>query len=155
MMSACLRYSSSRDEALEWVNHAFLKVLQNLKSFDLERPLMPWVKTIAVNTALDACRQKARSNEYPETEDNWEGGRVVSLNHSLSWEENEYMLFLLQALPEKEKEVFNLYAIDGFSHREIAERLGCTERSSIRYLAAARQKLKEKLIMTESGIRKV
>ena len=156
MMGICMRYCKNEDLAMETLNMAFLKVLKNLDSYDSEFDLEPWIARITVNEAIDAYRKKVRRREFiDENEDEVENmaGHSQS-NDSLEWEESEYLQHLLEGLKENEKVVFNLYAIDGYSHKEIGEMMGITERSSIRHLTNARRKLQEMIPAPEFRIRK-
>jgi len=155
MMGICMRYENDRDTAMETVNITFVKVLKNLKDYDPRHELLPWVKRITLNTAIDNYRKKVRRREHIN-------GNVIELEkhagseggHSDNWEEREYLEHLLNTLKDTEKTVFNLFAIDGFSHREIAEELGISERTSIRHLTSARKKLQEQLKVEEQGSEK-
>lgn len=156
MMSICVRYEKDQDDALEILSLAFIKVLKKLDTYNSEYPFTPWFKKITVNEAIDAYRRKKRRLEIFENEDeNFENLKVVhSSTEDNSWIEAEYLEYLMDSLKESERTVFNLYAIDGYSHREIAETLSISERSSIRHLASARKKLQSLLANNESGIKK-
>lgn len=156
MMGICMRYCKDENLAMETLNMAFLKVLKNLDSYDPEFDLKPWVARIAVNESIDAYRKKVRRREFiDDNEDEIEN--MAGNGHggeSLEWEESEYLQHLLEGLKDAEKVVFNLYAIDGYSHKEIGEMMGITERSSIRHLTNARRKLQEMIPAPELRIKK-
>lgn len=156
MMSICMRYCKDEDLAMETLNMAFMKVLKNLGSYDFKYDLNPWVARITVNEAIDAYRKKVRRRDFiDENEDELENVSAASeSNDSHGWEEMEYLQHLLDGLKDSEKMVFSLYAIDGYSHKEIGEMMGITERSSIRHLTNARRKLQEQLPAPELGIKK-
>jgi RNA polymerase sigma-70 factor (ECF subfamily) len=156
MMSICVRYEKDHDEALEILNLAFIKVLKKLDTYNPEYPFTPWFKKITVNEAIDAYRKKRRRLEIFENEtENFENLSVVQdSNEDDHWIEAEYLEHLMDSLKESERTVFNLYAIDGYSHKEIAQILSISERSSIRHLAAARKKLQTHLANNEFGMRK-
>ena len=151
-----MRYCKDGDLAMETLNLAFMKVLSNLESFDSKYELKPWIAKITVNEAIDAYRKKVRRREFiDENEDELENvSRRFDSGDSQGWEEAEYLEHLMECLKDSEKMVFNLYAIDGYSHKEIGDMMGITERSSIRHLTNARRKLQEKLPAPELGIKK-
>ncbi len=156
MMGICMRYEKDETRALEVVNGAFIKVLKNLDSFDNSLAFKPWCNRLTVNEAIDKYREKTRRREIfdddKEELENFSGS--AESQATLDWEEAEYLHSLLNNLKESEKTVFNLFAIDGYSHKEIAAVLGITERSSIRHLTNARKKLQEMLPQKEFGTKK-
>ncbi len=156
MMGICMRYEKDETRALEVLNGAFIKVLKNLDSFDNSLAFMPWCNRLTVNEAIDKYREKARRREiFDQEQDGLENFSGVSESRAtLDWEETEYLQSLLNHLSESEKTVFNLFAIDGYSHKEIAAVLSITERSSIRHLTNARKKLQELLPQKEFGTKK-
>ncbi|MDZ7847676.1 MAG: sigma-70 family RNA polymerase sigma factor [Owenweeksia sp.] len=156
MMSVRVRYENNENDALEVLNTAFIRLLKNLKDYDSQYPLLPWVRRITINIAIDRYRQKKRQRKLMECG----GDDLESMSgnsHSIEnekWIESEYLKYLLRGLNESEKTVFNLFAIDGYAHKEIAEELGITERSSIRHLTQARRKLQEQITQSEIGTKK-
>ncbi len=156
MMSICMRYCKDEDLAMETLNLAFMKVLKNLESYNSKYELKPWIAKITANEAIDAYRKKIRRREFiDENEDELENVSAdFDSADSHGWEEAEYLEHLMECLKDSEKMVFNLYAVDGFSHKEIGDMMGITERSSIRHLTNARRKLQERLPAPELGIKK-
>ncbi len=154
MMSICVRYEKDEEMALEILNTAFMKVLKKLSTYQSKFPFDPWFKRITVNQAIDSYRKKTRRMEL------FENGVEDLENQSLNdesgteWIEKEYLDHILKKLKKIEQVVFNLYAVDGYSHKEIAEELDMSERSSIRHLSSARRKLQEMLPNDEIGLRK-
>lgn len=139
-MSICLRYTQTREEAVEVLNDGFLKVFTKLHQFDPAQPFRPWLRRILINTATDYYRQAAP--HY------YQSDLVVAENISsreadaLSGLSHEYLLSLVQLLTPAYRTVFNLYAIDGYSHDEIAAQLGISVGSSKSNLARARENLR-------------
>lgn len=156
MMGICIRYEKDQDSALEILNLSFIKVLKKLDTYNPEYSFTPWFKKITVNEAIDAYRKKRRHSEvFNGDADEIENLTVVHNGaESTDWIENEYLEHLMESLKEDEKAVFNLYAIDGYAHKEIAESLGISERTSIRHLASARKKLQAQLSTNEFGMKK-
>ena len=151
-----MRYENNENDALEVLNSAFIKVLQNLSSYDSDYPIIPWIRRVTVNVAIDRFRQKKRRRQIMENPG--DGLEQMSGYDTASgvevWEESERLQHLLGFLKEAERTVFNLYAIDGYSHKEIAASMGLTERSSIRHLTNARRKLQSMLEGSEIRIKK-
>jgi len=152
-ISICYRYESNEQDAVAMVNASFLKVLNNLDAYDTDKPFIPWLKRITLNTAIDQLRKKHRLNGQMVLldENEWEQKADVHYNVDVEEEDVTYedLLALLNSLPEPERTVFNLYAIDEFPHKEIAALLNISERSSKRHLSNAREQLKKKLSAPE------
>ena len=136
-----LRYAASPDEAREMVNDAFFQVFTKMDRYDTAQPFLPWLNTIAVRTAIDYYR-KYRKNEVELTSDE-NIPESVTNNHIVSKLAAEELRKLVQLLPPAYRMAINLYAIEGFSHGEIATMLGITEGASKSNLFKARAKLKQ------------
>ena len=154
MMSICMRYEKDEEMALETLNLAFIKILKKLHTYEPKFPFDPWFKRITVNQAIDSYRKKVRRMELFETGVDDLENQSSTHEADTEWVEKEYLEHILQSLKKVEQVVFNLYAVDGYSHKEIAETLDMSERSSIRHLASARRKLQEMLPNGEIGLRK-
>lgn len=141
MMSICSRYEHDRQNASARMNDGFLKVLMNLDKRRPEVPFEAWVRRIMINTVIDNFR-KERERKAHETMD-------VPMDANIGTEVNEYLRHmeaeafaaLLQRVPEMSRKVFNLFAIDGFSHAEIATMLGISAGTSKWHVSHARQTL--------------
>ena len=141
MMSLCLRYVRSREDAIEVLNDAFLKIFKQIGRYDAARgALYTWMRTILINTALDSLRkQKAiRDREMrPAAEE--EPGID---NEALAKLSGDELLGMILRLPVTTRLVFNLYIVDGYAHREIATLLSISEGTSRWHLNDARRQLK-------------
>lgn len=142
-MRICLRYAKSKDEAIEMVNDGFMKVFTNMHRYDRERSFNAWVSTIMINTSIDYYRNRIKQiqmeelNAMHELEDS---GNILShLNY-------EDLIKLVQQLSYAYRTVFNLFAIDGFSHEEISEMLSISVGTSKSNLFKARENLKKMLV---------
>jgi RNA polymerase sigma factor (sigma-70 family) len=138
-MAICLRYARNRDEAVEIMNDGFLKVLTQLNKYDPEKPFKPWLARVMTNKAIDHYRSQLR---YANTEDISEIddiGKEPCIHNKLNYED---LLILIQCLPNGYRTVFNLYAIDGYTHKEIGNLLGISISTSKTNLLKARQKLR-------------
>jgi len=140
MMGICLRYAGSRDEALDLLHEAFIKVFQNISRYKAGTALGAWIRTIVVNTCIDYYRRNARRR----TED-LDSIQTISTDDPdvLSNLTEREILDAVQQLSPAYRAVFNLYVVEGFSHKEIGEALGITESTSRSNLVKSRLKLQE------------
>lgn len=145
MMGICLRYAKDRDDAEDILQTAFIKVFQKISDFRMEGSFEGWVKRIMVNTALEHYRKNLRSLTAVSLDEVQE---EVSFSAWNSLEVQD-LLNLIQSLPNGYRMVFNLYALEGYSHKEIADELGITESGSKSQLSRARALLKEKIKQLE------
>ena len=139
-MSVALRYTPTRDDALELAHDAFLRAFHQLDRFDADRSFKPWFRTILVRLATDRHRSTRRyhatiSSEADPPEDTADGTPLDSL-------QAEDLLRLLRALPDEHRTVFNLYEIEGYSHDEIADLLGIAPGTSRSHLTRAKARLR-------------
>lgn len=141
-MSICLRYAENRDDAVEIMNDGFLKVFKYLKSFDWEKPFKTWLRKIMINSALDHFKKHQQKLEQLEME---AGLRELVKESQLDLLSYEDLLDLIRKLPIAYRTVFNLYAIEGYKHEEIAEMLGISEGTSKSNYHKAKKKLQELL----------
>ena len=140
VMGISLSYSKSRDLALEITNDAFMKCFDSFKKMDEAPSLKPWLRRIAVNTAIDYYRKDKRFQNHLEADGETPVFDEVYAPDQLAFED---IIKLLKQLPEDQQLVFNLYEVEGYSHREVAERLEITESSSRVYLTRAKTKLRQ------------
>jgi RNA polymerase sigma factor (sigma-70 family) len=138
-MSISLRYASNRDEALEILNDAFMKIFSNLKKFDITRPFKPWLRKIFVNTAIDHYHKKQREIQVEEMDVAKNESDTEKILSGISYQE---VIALLQKLPPAYRTVFNLYVIEGYTHEEIANLLNIAIGTSKSNLFKAKEQLK-------------
>lgn len=144
LMSICMRYSRDKDTASESLNMGFLKILKNLGNYKPEIPFKAWIRRVMVNTLIDEYRKNVREKErVTYVEEYFDSSDFSDVNEALSKINYNQILEQISLLPEATKKVFNLFAIDGYSHKEISEMLSISEGTSKWHLNAARQKLKE------------
>ncbi len=141
MMGICLRYATDRADAEDILQTGFIRMFQKLVDFRMEGSFEGWVRRIMVNTAIEAYRKNLRTLTAVSLDE---------LNEEVSqadWNglELQDLLKMIQELPNGYRMVFNLYAIEGYSHKEIADELGISESGSKSQLSRARALLKEKI----------
>lgn len=142
MMGVCLRYAGNQDEALDILHEGFIKVFKNLHRYEPGTALSSWIRRIMVNTAIDYYRKMVRRR----TED-IETAFDLSVPDAdaLSQLSEQEILQSVQELSPAYRAVFNLYIIEGYSHKEISDLLGITESTSRSNLVKARLKLQAAL----------
>jgi len=146
LMNICIRYKNDYDTAGASLNAIFLKILQNLDGFRQEDSFFPWIKRIAVNHLIDEHRKEKRHAQNLTYYDQISYSKSPQTIHDRDAEmDSEYLVNMIRELPAVTAKVFNLYAIDGYKHREIAEMLEISENTSKWHVREARIKLKEKL----------
>jgi len=146
MMSICIRYVRNREDAEALLNQAFLKVLTRLGKYRREVPFPLWVRRITINTVIDEYRRNKKEKEHMDYVDFTESPdeyNAVSLNTCVAKMDVERLHALIEKLPATSRRVFNLYIVDGYAHKEIADMLGMSEGTSKWHLNFARNKLKE------------
>ncbi|HEX6982239.1 MAG TPA: RNA polymerase sigma factor [Balneolaceae bacterium] len=138
-MSITLRYADSRDQAAEILNDAFMKAFTNISSYDLSRPFKPWLRQIIVNTAINHYHKTKNERQWEELEAARDlRSKEEAIISGISYQE---IINLVQQLTPAYRTVFNLYVIEGYNHREIAEKLGIAEGTSKSNLAKAKRNL--------------
>lgn len=146
LMVVCLRYSKTTAEAEDILLEGFVKVFHGLKDFRQESKLETWMTRIMVNTALNSQRKKLYLYPMVDVDKIDVPGDDVSVSgvHFLQ------LLEMIQSLPQGCQIVFNLFAIEGYNHKEIAELLGISEGTSKSQYARARSLLQAKLVKESS-----
>jgi len=140
-MSVSLRYSKNRDEALEIMNDAWLKIFGKINQFNSQQSFKPWCRRILINSAIDFYRSKKGKMLFLDLE---EGQDIVDINASMpDILPGEDMLPVLQKLPPAYRAVFNLYVIEEYKHQEISDILGISIGTSKSNLARAKDKLRK------------
>lgn len=149
LMSICLRYKKNEQDASASLNIGFYKILVNLDKYDYSVPFEYWIRRIMINQCIDEYRrdQRHKSVVYKEEITDFEmNNGQVSFNEVNEYFTSDHLQNMLVKLPEQAKKVFNLFAIDGFSHKEISEMMNIPEGTSKWYLSEARKKLKEMVL---------
>lgn len=146
-LSICLRYANNRDDATSILNEGFYKVFKTIETFDLEKPLIPWLRRIIINASIDYYRSNLRFENNVEIDD-YEN--VVMAEEQIYTKLNyDDLIQMIHNLSPAYRAVFNLYAIEGYSHNEIAEYLKISVGTSKSNLSKARLKLAEYLKLSD------
>ena len=140
MMGVCLRYANNDQDALDILHEGFIKVFKHIAKYQPGTSLSAWIRRIMVNTAIDFYRKSIRRR----TEDIEKAYDLSSNNaDAISQCTEKEILDAVQQLSPAYRAVFNLYVIEGYSHKEIADMLDITESTSRSNLVKSRMKLKE------------
>lgn len=141
-MGICLRYARDRDEAVQILNTGFYKVLTRLNHYDPAKPFLPWLARIMTNTAIDHYRTELKQPTGNEIINLEIQDTNTDIHSKLNYED---LIKIIQTLPPSYRTVFNLFAIDGYTHEEISQQLGISVGTSKSNLFKARQKLRSLL----------
>ena len=140
LFGLCLKYSKNYAEAQDNLQDGFITIFNKIGQYNHKGSFEGWMKRIVINTALQKYRTKSMlslvTEEIPEEVIVEVDEETVSL---------DFLLSLIQQLPDRYRMVFNLYVLDGYSHKEIAKKLTITEGTSKSNLSRARLILREKL----------
>ena len=141
MLGICYRYTKSMADAEDVLQEGFVKVFNAIKNFRQESKLETWITRIMVNTALNVQRKKLYLYPMVDVEEL----EIPEEEVSISGIHFTQLLEMIQALPQGCQIIFNLFAIEGFSHKEIAEQLGISEGTSKSQFARAKSLLQQRL----------
>ncbi|MEM0942073.1 MAG: sigma-70 family RNA polymerase sigma factor [Bacteroidota bacterium] len=149
MMGVCLRYMKNQEDAEDVLVEGFYKVFKNLEQFSYESEIafFGWVKRIMINESLMKLRKNKDIQMLAINEDLDEEVDISPLEDLSA----AYLLKLIQTIPIGYRTVFNLYEVEGYSHEEIAGKLGISKGTSKSQLFKAKRLLREKLIAKDSG----
>jgi len=146
LFGVCLKYSNNYQEAEDNMQDGFVTIFEKIAQYKDEGSFEGWMKRILINTALQKHRQQ---KVYGLTnEDNIQEEEIVEVEKdSLSV---DFLLECVQSLPDRYRQVFNMYVLDGYSHKEIAHLLKISEGTSKSNLARARMALRDKIEKKET-----
>jgi RNA polymerase sigma-70 factor (ECF subfamily) len=136
----CIKNLKNEADALDIVNEGFLKVFMNMSKYEDKGNLEGWIKRIVYNCMIDYIRKNQKHTRYIELDHVTEHKENPLVNSNLNHED---LMAAVNKLPDTLKEVFKLFAIEGFNHNEIAEKMGINESTSRWYLSEGRKKLKD------------
>lgn len=148
-MKICLRYANNAYEASDILNEGFFKAFTNIEKYDPAKPFLAWISKIMYNACIDYYRSNLKWTQLVGLEKSEQKKEDSAIEHQLDYED---LLSMIQRLPPAYRVVFNLYAVDGFTHEEIAAMTGISASTSRSNLHKAREKLQQMLSMPQSVI---
>lgn len=146
MMAVCMRYGGNRDTAEDMLQEGFITVFEKLWQYTGEGALGGWIRRVMVTTCLEYLR-KNKKHQFTEDIEQQEGTSDLSAG-VLSDMGFEELLKMISELPPGYRTVFNLFAVEGYSHKEIAELLGITESTSKTQFFKAKAQLRQQIEKT-------
>lgn len=155
MYAVCLRYAGNTEEAEDILQEGFLKVFKKMDSFRSEGSFEGWMRRIFVNTAIEHFRRKRYLLPVTEREENTIEGKYLSVLDDLAARD---IMALVQELSPGYRTVFNMYVVEGFTHKEIADILGISEGTSKSQLSRAKvilQDMVKQFIDQQRGAKKL
>lgn len=147
LFAICLKYCRNRAEAEDNLQDSFVTIFNKISQYDNKGSFEGWLKRITINTALQRYRSKGVFNIV--SEEKIEDVSIEVENEDVSI---DFLLSTIQELPDRYRMVFNLYALDGYSHKEISQMLDITTGTTKSNLARARMILKEKIITYKASL---
>lgn len=146
LMSICIRYTRNEDKAKEVLNIGFLRILTNLEKYKPEVPFKAWIRKVMINTLINEYRKdKVHIANVEYVENYHDTDKYSAINDVIKKIDVEQIYKFITQLPAASQNVFNLYFIDGYKHKEIAEMLNISEGTSKWHLNSAKEQLKELL----------
>lgn len=145
MMGLCMRYAKSREEAQDILQDGFVKVFRDLHQYKPINPLGAWIRKVMINTALEHIRRNKKERELKQSIPIEELISLQATNSNALKQDADYLVLLIQQLPTDYQIVFNLFAVEGYAHKEIAEILQIKVGTSKVRLVRAREQLQKKL----------
>lgn len=152
MLNVCKRYAKDGEEAKDILQDGFIRVFKHIPQYENRGSLEGWVRRVMVTTALNHCKKHHMNGSLTDLQidsvisDEDESIELNYVNNPAAEKmDAEKILSMIQSLPPVYKAVFNMHAIEGYSHQEIADELNITESTSRSNLAKARQKLQKML----------
>jgi RNA polymerase sigma factor (sigma-70 family) len=143
MYAVCLRYANNADDAQDLLQEGFIKVYRNLHRFRAEGSFEGWIRRVFVNTSIEHFRKKStRMSMVTDKEENTIEDADITALHKLAEKD---IINIIQELSPGYRTVFNLYVVEGYSHKEIGDLLGISEGTSKSQLARAKGVLQKKI----------
>jgi len=135
MYGVCLRYAANAEEAEDILQEGFMKVFKKISSFRGEGSFEGWIRRVFVNTAIEQFRRKLYLQPITEQEENSIEGKYISVLDDLAEKD---IIRLIQQLSPGYRTVFNMYVVEGYTHKQIAEALNISEGTSKSQLSRAK-----------------
>jgi RNA polymerase sigma-70 factor (ECF subfamily) len=153
MYAVCLRYANNADDAQDLLQEGFIKVYRNLHRFRAEGSFEGWIRRVFVNTSIEHFRKKStKLSMVTDKEENTIEDADITALHKLAEKD---IINIIQELSPGYRTVFNLYVVEGYSHKEIGELLGISEGTSKSQLARAKGVLQKRISQYLSDTQKL
>lgn len=146
MLGVCVRYAKDSFEAEDILQSGFVKVFQKISEFRNEGSFEGWIRRIMVNTAIEVYRKNHRRLNVVDIDEVYDEPQSM---FDMTGLETKDLLKLIRQLPVGYRMVFNMYVIEGYSHKEIGKQLAISEGASKSQLSRARALLREKILKME------
>ena len=144
LMGVCMRFTGNRDEAEDVLQEGFVKIFMNIENYRAKSSLIAWMRRIIINTAITLYHKNLKHKNHYDVDDFRE--RTVA---DTAWDGAEFttdeLYMIIKELPAGYRMVFNLYAIEGFKHKEIAKKLEIDINTSKSQYSRAKKQIQEKL----------
>jgi RNA polymerase sigma factor (sigma-70 family) len=147
VLGISMRYVRCPDDAKDVLQETFISIYRNMHQYDPNKPIKPWIQRITINSALMYIRKTYRYVLIENEAEFFEESSQDEIDENLNEFSQEKLVQLLQNLPDGYRTVFNLYAIDGLNHKEIAEYLEISESTSRTQLLRARLMIQQQFKM--------
>lgn len=141
LMKVCMRYTSSKEHARDFLQEVLIKMFNKINEYRREGPFEAWARRLAVNTIIDILRKEGTISKSLSLDHLGETYHQHVHNDGSNDLDYQDVIHFIHGLPDAKKVVFNLYAIEGYTHKEIAEKLQITEGTSKSQLHKARELL--------------
>lgn len=140
MLGICIRYTKNREEAEDCLQESFIKIFTNLRSYNNEGSFEGWAKRITINGLISHLKKQKKFWKSFDI-DTFKEHQLNNNSDSLGNLFHKDLLYMIEKLPDGKKIIFNLYIVEGYSHKEIADLLGIKEGTSKSQLARAKEML--------------
>ncbi|MEN9638458.1 MAG: hypothetical protein RLZZ262_326 [Bacteroidota bacterium] len=147
-ISVCWRYSNSKEDAVELMNNGFLKIVTQLEKYNTEVPFEAWARKVIIHTIIDEYRKSKQYKKHIALNVEMKDLPLVEEEETHDQERLEKIMSKLHLLPPVTLRVFNLYAIDGYRHKEIAELLQISEGTAMWHYSEAKKRIR--LLLSET-----
>jgi len=145
LMGVCMRYANSREEAEDILIEGFTHIFTHLEEFRFECSLSSWMRKVMTHTAISFFRKHHKHHNGIPMDEAFEREWKAAQSTPVEVTEAKNILSLVQKMPETLRVVFNLFVVEGYSHKEIAEMINCKESTSRSQLTRAKSWLKERI----------
>ena len=145
LFAVCLRYTNSRFDAEDVLQEGFVKIFNNLDSYSQDKSFEGWTRRIMINTAITFYRRNLKHAFHDDVDDSHDISSDLGPDNTLDYTQEE-LLNAIEKLPAGYKVVFNMYVIEGYKHKEIADELGIDINTSKSQLSRAKKHLQRELL---------